>query len=157
MRVCLSRKAVTVSPVIFGVVLFLMSIAGYAASTFTIAVIPDTQNYVDDTKPQPDSLDVFKTETQYLAGQKDSVSLAFVTPLGDVVQHGDGTNGLAGDASWGASAEWERAKSAMDILAAAGLAFGMSAGNHDYDNCSHLSRGVLQGSALWRRYFGSGS
>jgi hypothetical protein len=34
---------------------------------FTIAVISDTQNYVDDLKPQPDSSVVFEQETRYLA------------------------------------------------------------------------------------------
>ncbi|HYA90618.1 MAG TPA: metallophosphoesterase [Thermodesulfobacteriota bacterium] len=152
-----ASKALMAFLVFLGTLVFLMQVAAYAASTFTIAVIPDTQNYVNETNPQPGSLSVFKAETRYLADQKDSMNLVFVTHVGDVVQHGDGTDGTAGNASWGAGTEWERARSAMDIISASGLVFGMSPGNHDYDNYSDPARGTLKGSVLWRRYFGSGS
>ena len=134
-----------------------LPLMAHSAGTFTMAIIPDTQNYVDDTKPQPGSLSVFHAETRYLADRKDSINLVFVTHVGDVVEHGDGTNGTPGNAAWGAGTEWERARSAMNILAASGLAFGMSPGNHDYDNYSHPARRTLKGSVMWRRYFGSGS
>ena len=64
---------------------------------FTIAVIPDTQNYVDNTKTQPASVKDFIAETRYLALNKERLKLVFVTHVGDVVQHGDGTNGTPGD------------------------------------------------------------
>jgi hypothetical protein len=132
----------------------------YAGSSFTVAVIPDTQNYVDNTKSQPNSLGIYKTETQYLADHKDDMNLMFVTHVGDVVQHGDGTNGSPGNTSYGAGAEWDRAKEAMDILAASGIPFGMSIGNHDYDNYSYTSANgnhPLKSNVMWKNYFGSGS
>jgi hypothetical protein len=134
-----------------------MPVAAHAANTFTIAVIPDTQNYVDNTKPQPGSLSVFKAETQYLADHKAKMGLVFVTHVGDVVEHGDGTNGTPGNTAWGAGAEWDRARAAMDIIAAAGVPFGMSPGNHDYDNYSHPGRATLLSDVMWKRNFGSGS
>jgi hypothetical protein len=129
-----------------------------ARDVFTIAVIPDTQNYPDATKPQPQSLGTFLAETRFLTEHKNELKLAFVTHVGDVVQHGDGTNGTPGDRTWGAGAEWDRAVHAMDILAASGIPFGMSPGNHDYDNYSHATNSrPLSGSVMWRRHFGPDS
>ncbi len=125
--------------------------------SFTVAVIPDTQNYVDDTKPQPDSLETFLQETQYLAKHKRDLNLAFVTHVGDVVQHGDGTNGAPGDATYGAGREWTRAEQAMDFLAASGVPFGMTPGNHDYDNYSYTVGYQPLTSAVWTTHFGSRS
>lgn len=125
---------------------------------FTIAVISDTQNYDDATKPQPASLKPFLDETRYLASHKRELNLAFVTHVGDVVQHGDGTNGQAGDATYGGDAEWLRAVQALDALSSSGVPFGMVPGNHDYDNYSWSSGNrPLVSHAKWRAYFGSTS
>ncbi len=130
----------------------------HARDFFTVAVIPDTQNYPDAAKPQPQSLSTFLAETTFLAAHRDELKLAFVTHVGDVVQHGDGTNGTPGDQTWGAGAEWERAAQAMDVLAASGVPFGMSPGNHDYDSYSYKTNGrPLRGSVMWNRYFGPAS
>ena len=124
---------------------------------FTIAVIPDTQNYVDDTKPQPDSFATFKAETRYLASEGRALKLAFVTHVGDVVQHGDGTSS-PGAASYSAGLEWTRAQQAMGILEETGVPFGMSIGNHDYDNSGYtVGDQPLTSNVMWRRYFGSRS
>jgi len=126
---------------------------------FTIAVIPDTQNYVDNTKKQPASIKDFLTETAYLAAHKNALNLVFVTHVGDVVQHGDGTNGAPGDKSYGGQTEWDRALCAMKVLADANIPFGMSPGNHDYDNFSYSkgSNRPLTSKVMWNRYFGSRS
>jgi hypothetical protein len=129
------------------------------STRFTIAVIPDTQNYVDDTKKQPASTKSFLSQTAYLATHKNALNLVFVTHLGDVVQHGDGTNGTPGDKSYGGQAEWDRALCAMKLLADADIPFGMSPGNHDYDNSSYTKgRNLpLTSKVMWNRYFGSRS
>jgi hypothetical protein len=88
------------------------------------------------------------------------MKLAFVTHVGDVCQHGDGTNGSPGNTSYGGTAEWDNAVLAMDILDASGVPFGMSIGNHDYDNYSWSSANgnhPLKSNVMWKRYFGSGS
>jgi hypothetical protein len=129
-----------------------------ARDFFTIAVIPDTQNYVDERKPQPASLSAFLAETRYLAHHREDLRLAFVTHVGDVVQHGDGTNGTAGDATYGAGSEWRRAAEAMDVLASSGVPFALAPGNHDYGSYSWSTGSApLTGTELWRRYFGSNS
>lgn len=126
-----------------------------ASNVFTIGVIPDTQNYVDyNNAANPGAIQLFKDETTYLANNKTALNLAFVTHVGDVVQHGDLQK--TGDVVDG---EWVRAQSALNILSASGVPFGLSPGNHDYDNYSHSSPGnrPLSGSVKWNQYFGPGS
>lgn len=135
-----------------------LTLASPGSDFFTIAVISDTQNYVDVTHTQPLNENFFISQTKYLADHMNDLKLAFVTHVGDVVQHGDGTNGTPGDNSCGAGAEWVLATKAMDILDAAGAPFGMSIGNHDYDNFSYLSGELpLVSKAFWIKHFGSGS
>lgn len=117
------------------------------AEKFTIAVIPDTQNYCDTTKPQPSSSQIFIDEADYIASQKTKQNIVFVTHVGDVVQHGDLYQ-----------VQWMYAQSAMNIIAGADIPFGMAPGNHDYDNYSHKTNSrPLAGSVYWNYYFGSNS
>ena len=136
-----------------GSALALVTLFGAASASadtnnqFTIAVIPDTQNYCDTAKPQPASSLIYQRQMQYLADQKAAQNIVFVTHVGDVVQHGDLYD-----------AEWTYATSAMNILSASGLPFGMVPGNHDYDNYSHATNSrPLQGSVKWNANFGPGS
>lgn len=124
------------------------------ADTFTIAVIPDTQNYTDYTnRTNAAAQQQFLNETNYLTNNKTALNLAFVTHVGDVVQHGDLQG--SGDVLDG---EWVRAQTAMNVLSTAGVPFGLSPGNHDYDNYSHTSGSrPLAGSVKWNQYFGSNS
>jgi hypothetical protein len=123
--------------------------------TFTVAVIPDTQNYTDNNKPQPQSLETFKQEMQFLKDQRRAMNLVFVSHVGDVVQHGDGTNGTPGDATYGGGLEFTRAQEALDILASSGVPFGVAPGNHDYDNYSWTTGfAPLHGSVAWLKAFG---
>jgi hypothetical protein len=132
--------------------------ATVSGNSFTIAVISDTQNYSDFTYPQPASINNFIAQTQYLASNMNDMKLAFVTHVGDVVQHGDGTNGVAGNSSYGAGAEWENAMEALNILSASGLPFGVVPGNHDYDNYSYSSGSrPLVSNVMWKKYLGSSS
>jgi Calcineurin-like phosphoesterase len=125
------------------------------AHVFTVAVISDTQNYVDFLKPQPSSFETFKQQTTYLASNKRELNLAFVTHVGDVVQHGDGTNGTEGDITYGAGSEWDLASEAMSILAKANIPLGLSPGNHDYDNYSYKTDfAPLVSDVMWEAYFG---
>ena len=136
--------------------------AAVAPNSFTIGVISDTQNYTDYgfQATNPPNNKYFLDQTQYLLDHMNDMNLAFVTHVGDVVQHGDGTNGSVGDTTYGAGSEWERAKAAMDILASSGVPFGLSIGNHDYDNYSYTAANgnhPLKSNVMWKRYFGSGS
>jgi hypothetical protein len=155
-RKFLKHVVTGVLPTAIGVYLLILAPLGGQAcvdpESFTVAVIPDTQNYDDNTKSQPDSLAPFLAQTQYLANHKSDLNLAFVTHVGDVVQHGDGTN-------YGGSAEADRAVQAMNYLAGCGVPFGMAPGNHDYDNYSYSSpyNRPLHSEVMWKTYFGSSS
>ena len=68
---------------------------GDRGQQFTIAVIPDTQNYLDYTHQKDEGFpfnanDLFMEQMQYIASNLKSQGgdIAFVTSLGDVWQHG---------------------------------------------------------------------
>jgi len=68
-----------------------LGLAGVAqAQSFTVAVVPDTQNYSDVTLAEPRGEDAFAREMQYLADQREAKAIVFVAFVGDIVQHGDG-------------------------------------------------------------------
>jgi hypothetical protein len=140
-----------------------------AAETFTIAVVSDTQNYADITLPQPRGADTFAQQMRYLVDKRAEKNLAFVTFVGDVVQHGDGQfRQKLPDGQFrthDTRAEWDIANSAVSILSRSNIPFGMSPGNHDYDNSGWWtgpdSPGAvappLSGGRTWELYFGPGS
>lgn len=138
------------------------------AETFTVAVVPDTQNYSDIKLAQPRGEETFAQQMQYLADKREEKKLVFVTFVGDIVQHGDGhfrQQIEAGDPpryrTWDTRAEWDIANRAVSILTRAGISFGMSPGNHDYDNYSWWAGEngpgagrPLSGGRVWDLYFG---
>lgn len=83
------------------------------AAPFTIVALPDTQNY--NKKPNPNLLD---SQVDWIVAQRDDLSIAFVTQLGDFTD--DGSN----------ADYWKRATSAIDKLSGA-LPYSISFGNHD--------------------------
>ena len=161
MKTAMMRRT-ALSAIVLGALLFTGSVSAHGKpcgdDAFTVAVISDTQNYVDFTYAQPESFQPFLQETSYLASHRNQLNLAFVTHVGDVVQHGDGTNGTAGDVTYGAGAEWDLATEAMSKLARTGVPFGMTPGNHDYDNYYYASGSrPLVSNGMWKAYFGSDS
>ena len=143
-----------------------LGLAGAAyAQDFTVAVVPDTQNYSDVTLVQPRGEETFAQEMQYLADQRDAKAIVFVTFVGDIVQHGDGRFRVPATDTIPARimdvrAEWDIANRAISILSRSGLPFGMSPGNHDYDNYSWWTQDgpgaskPLAGGRTWSLYFG---
>jgi hypothetical protein len=110
------------------------------AETFTVAVLPDTQDYCNDNMEQNESINIFKGETQFIANNRAAMNIVFVSHLGDVVSHRS--------SYW---AEWSRAVSAMNNLKNTGIPMGMAPGNHDYDDSTD---GVMYNSTYWNSYFG---
>ena len=78
---------------------------------FTIIVLPDTQYYSDDYPW------IFENQTRWIAENKESRNIVFVTHLGDLVDH------------WWSIEEWENANTSMSKLE--GLPFGVFPGNND--------------------------
>src|SRR5512147_2880884 len=76
-----------------------LAVSGWAAtpapdSRFTIAVVPDTQNYVDYSHQRAagypfDAVEMFYDQMQWIARNVESAGgeIAFVTQVGDVWQH----------------------------------------------------------------------
>ena len=132
--------------------------AGAPSARFTIAVIPDTQNYVDYTHQISKGFAIDGSEL-FLAQMRDVARRAvgnggdvvFVASVGDVWQHQTERIDLAhaargfevtdnpifaAELAVGEEAktiEIPKAIEGYQIIAAAGLPFGVAPGNHDYD------------------------
>ena len=129
-----------------------------AVEVFTIAMIPDTQNYVDYSHQTAegfalDASDLFIAQMDWIAQRARSKGgeIVFVAAVGDVWQHQtqaiDEAHAARGigrvDNPLFAghfdptpkvlTVEIPKAVEGYEIVAAAGLPFGVAPGNHDYD------------------------
>ena len=125
---------------------------------FTIAMIPDTQNYVDYTHQKAegfaiDAADLFHEQLAWVASRAESRGgqIAFVASVGDTWQHPtreiDPEHAARGigripNPFFGQhfdptdrvfEVEMPHARAGYEQLAAVGLPFGVPPGNHDYD------------------------
>ena len=122
---------------------------------FTIAVIPDSQNYTNyvtnkDSNPKYsiNQSEFFYNQMNYIA--ENSISnggkIAFAVHVGDLVSH------------WGCNlTEWERADKGMRILNDV-VPFIVVPGNHDYDKAYSEDGGKdnrISGGILFCKYFGA--
>jgi hypothetical protein len=96
---------------------------------FTIIGLPDTQN---EAQYYPA---VFDAQTQWIADNKTSENIVFVTHLGDIVNTADN------------AAQWNNADHSMDILDAANVAYSVGPGNHDLP--------IYTTTSLYPSYFGN--
>lgn len=87
-------------------------VAGEGA--YTIAILPDTQNYTSN----PSIAHNFTDITQWLADNAGSKGIGFVAHVGDVTE-------------WASTSQFNFAKEAMQILRDAGIPFSLLPGNHD--------------------------
>jgi hypothetical protein len=127
-------------------------------TSFTLAVIPDTQNYVDYTRQKAagfalDSNELFIQQMRYIANNSvpNGGDIAFVASVGDVWQHqtividpehvARGHERTANpildkvlevtDKTF--TVEIPKAVEGYQLLSDAGVPFGVAPGNHDYD------------------------
>jgi predicted phosphodiesterase len=96
---------------------------------FTIAVLPDTQNY---SEKYPET---FAAQTQWITDQQRARNIACVLHLGDITNHNQ-------------PAEWENAAQAMKLLHGK-LPYFMATGNHDYGDRG----GCGDRTTLFNNYF----
>jgi hypothetical protein len=124
-----------------------------SSPTFTLAVIPDTQNYLDYKHQTGEGFalngsDLFIQQMQDVASRED---VAFVVSVGDVWQHQTleidpehAARGLKAipnpifavelaPTQKALTVEIPKAVEGYKILARAGIPFGVAPGNHDYD------------------------
>lgn len=107
---------------------------------WTLIVVPDTQHYTDRSS----NVSVFITQMQWIADNVAARNIAFVTHLGDVVQHGDRV------------IEWDRAEQAMGILDGV-VPYSVAIGDHDYVDEERRSSGAPEyiaryGAARYQGY-----
>ena len=142
---------------------FLLFVAGLAntsagSSSFTMAVIPDTQNYIDFRHQKAagyklDSSLLFKQQMEYLASrsERNGGDIAFVASVGDVWQHQTKSIdpqhlergiGIENDPILARNAkrteevlsiELPTAFEGFQVISDAKIPFGVAPGNHDYD------------------------
>jgi hypothetical protein len=86
------------------------------STSFTFVVIPDTQYYM----AKPELSATFAAQTQWIVDSRDSLNIAFVSHVGDIVEHIDQVE-----------QEWIDAGKYMAILDDNGIKNNVVAGNHD--------------------------
>ena len=129
-----------------------------SGGSFTIAMIPDTQNYLDYTHQKAegfaiDAAELFLQQMQWIAerGRSSGGDIDFVASVGDTWQHqtlwidpehmamgiGRVENpllmGHIDPTSKVGEVEVPKAIEGYQLIAAAGIPFGVPPGNHDYD------------------------
>ncbi len=85
-----------------------------APRTFSVVALPDTQVYAD-VHPE-----LFDSQTQWVADNAEELDIAYVAHLGDVVDNGPNER------------QWANARASLDLLAGAGMPYGIAMGNHDH-------------------------
>lgn len=107
------------------VLLFSASLAAAQITPFTVAVLPDTQNYARNSTG--DNAQIFSIQTQWIVANASQQNIIFVTHLGDVVHN-------AGSAGGSANAQWNIAVQAMQTLRNSTVSYAVLPGNHDWTN-----------------------
>ncbi len=86
-----------------------------AENPFTFVILPDTQVYsLSDAVAE-----LFKAQMNWIVGHQNSLSIQFVSHLGDITEHGN------------VEGEWLRIDPAFLILEQGGVRYGVIPGNHD--------------------------
>ena len=85
-------------------------------SDFTMVVLPDTQSYISNPSYSP----TFGAQTLWVANTKNSLNTAFVSHVGDIVEHIDASE-----------QEWTDASGYMATLDSNGVRNNVALGNHD--------------------------
>ncbi len=111
---------------------------------FTLVALPDTQNYTCGCSGGAPATLV--AQTDWIVAQATNLSVAFVTGLGDITEHGDTV-----------AAEWDAADAAAALLEdplttglVDGIPYGLALGNHD-----QTPEGASGTTALYNATFGA--
>jgi IPT/TIG domain-containing protein/centrosomal CEP192-like protein/uncharacterized protein DUF4082 len=123
-------------------VTFYGRVASTVGPNFTIVALPDTQYYSSSLNGGTPAM--FNAQTQWVVNNQQALNIAYVAHLGDIVQSGDNN---------GSTSEWSVADSAMKILEAANIPYGVHPGNHD-EGSSSSDTGDASYTVLYNTYFG---
>lgn len=111
-----------------GLLVSVGSVAVTRGQSFSIAVLPDTQNYArSNTTSVGGPNDYFAMQTRWIVNNAASHNIKFATHLGDVVNN-------AGAAGGAANPQWGVAVNAMNVLKGSSVPYSILPGNHDWSS-----------------------
>ena len=125
---------------------------------FMIAVLGDTQYYVENTGTNGQYIQGFQDQIDWIKDHRVDSNIVYVIHVGDVVEHGDHGHTVTGtDPS-----EWIRAKDILYQLENVnglpyGIPYGLTVGNHDttpYGHNANVSPGSQREAKFYNQYFG---
>ena len=85
---------------------------------FTIAVLPDIQNYMSGYFGGKEAM--FTSQIEWIRNNKKDQNIVYVIGLGDITEHGDDV-----------PVEWVKAKNGFYALETDSIPYGLAIGNHD--------------------------
>ncbi len=95
----------------------------YTVRNFTLAVLPDTQNYAAGLLGANRAM--FDDQTSWIVSNKSARNIVYVTHVGDIV------NTASSLAEWDVVGKLGDPKGALTALDDAGIPYGLALGNHD--------------------------
>lgn len=117
---------------------------------FAIIALPDTQFYACGTPCSSDN-GLLNAQLQWIVDNKASRNIAFVTQLGDCVEHGNDGNGISANAEWdAANAAWSLIENPATTFLTHGIPFGIAVGNHDQTPINSPRNGTDEGGTTTR-------
>lgn len=107
----------------------------YPGPDFTIAALPDTQNYARQDSAVGNAVkEMWYSQTEWVITNRVAWNIAYVAGLGDCVQNGDILNGNNNSTEWQiATNAMYRLESPARTLLRAGVPYGEAVGNHDQE------------------------
>ncbi len=113
---------------------------------FTLVTVPDTQYYAENVGGQ--RIDSYYAQMQWVVDNRDALNVAFVTHMGDIVEHGD--NGGNPKEWWLADAAMKKIELQPTTLRAHGIPWGGAPGNHDQSPAGDVTGSTI----FYNQYFG---
>lgn len=107
-----------IAALVVAAVLAMPEANGQGADTFTVAVIPDTQIYVQTTA----GTEFFSSQFEWIVEQQQERNIVFVSHVGDVSQEPSSVT------------EWDRIEGVYELLDDVSLPYGIAPGNHDIND-----------------------
>lgn len=129
---------------------------------FTIAVIPDTQYYMEEDNGG--TFQMFKSQIDWIKANRVAENIVYVAGLGDIVDNGDFKAGSFPDSN---NVEWDRAKYYYQLEtpyagSPYGIPYGLAVGNHDQTGHEYplsfsnpaIGFSTSHTTGFYNRYFG---
>ncbi|MEX2336837.1 MAG: metallophosphoesterase [Fulvivirga sp.] len=122
---------------------------------FMIAVIGDTQYYVENEGVNGQYIQGLNDQIDWIKEHRVDSNIVYVIGVGDIVEHGD--HGHTGTGT--SDSEWIRAKEAFYELENVsglpdGIPYGLALGNHDFTPYGHNSDYTEREAKFYNQYFG---